>query len=68
MYVNLGREVAMYCAAHLPDIVKSTLAYSQGDTGQAMKDAFMQCDRLVLEREAIEEMKKYDEEEIPEEE
>lgn len=63
-----GREVAVYCATHLADTIKSTAAYGQGDLGQAMKDAFMQCDRFLKEKEAIAEMKKYDEDEISEEE
>lgn len=63
-----GREVAVYCATHLAEIIKSTTAYGDGNVGQAMKDAFMQCDRLLTERETIEEMKKYDEDVISEEE
>ena len=63
-----GREVALYCAAHLADYIKSAEAYSHGDLGQAMKDAFMKCDRMLKEKEVIEEMKKYDEDEISEEE
>lgn len=66
--LSAGREVAIYCATHLADIIKSTAAYDQGNLGQAMKDAFMQCDRLLKEKEAIAEMKKYDEDEISEEE
>ena len=58
----------MYCATHLPDVIKSTAAYGKGDIAQAMKDAFMQCDSKLKEREVIEEMKKYDEDEIPVEE
>lgn len=65
--IDAGREVAVYCATHLADIIKSSEAYSQGDLKQAMKDAFMKCDRLVTEREAIEEMKTYDEDEMKEE-
>lgn len=63
-----GKEVAVYCAAHLGDIIKSMAAYSEGDLPQAMKDAFMQCDKLIKEDEAIEEMRQYDENEIPAEE
>ena len=60
--------MAIFCASHLADIIKSTAAYDEGDLGQAMKDAFMQCDRMLKEKEAIEEMIKYDEDEIPAEE
>lgn len=58
----------MYCATHLGDIIKSTAAYGEGDIAQAMKDAFMQCDKLIKGKEAIEEMKTYDEDQIPPEE
>ncbi len=63
-----GKEVAVYCATHLADMIKSTAAYREAGLPQAMKDAFMQCDRLLKEKEAINEMKKYDEDEIPAEE
>ena len=52
-----GQEVATYCATHLPDIIRS--CYSNRDLGQAMKDAFMKCDRIVMEHDAIMEMKTY---------
>lgn len=55
----------MYCASHLGDIIKSTAAYDKGNLAQAMKDSFMQCDRMIKERDAIDEMKQYDEDEIP---
>jgi hypothetical protein len=58
----------MYCATHLGDVIKSTAAYGEGNLAQAMKDAFMECDKLIKEKEAIAEMKKYDEDEIPAEE
>lgn len=57
----VGREVAVYCATHLADIIKSCFC---GDLGKAMKDAFMKCDRLVIEQEAVQEMKTYDHDEM----
>lgn len=63
-----GREVAVYCANHLANIIKSTPAYSHGNLEQALKDGFMQCDRIVMQDKAIQEMKTYDEDEIPVEE
>ena len=60
--------MAVYCATHLADLIKSAEAYHQGNIGQAMKDAFMHCDRMLTEKEAIDEMKKYDEDEIPKDE
>ena len=35
---------------------------------QGLKDAFMDCDRLIMEMEAIKEMKSYDEDVIDEDE
>ncbi len=61
--VSVGREVAMYCASHMPDIIHSC---NCGNIEQALKDAFMKCDRMVIEEEAVQEMKTYDEDEIPE--
>ena len=60
-----GAEVARYCAIHLADIIKSC---DCGDIGQALKNAFMKCDRLVTEEAAVKEMKTLDEDEIPPEE
>ena len=56
--VFTGREVAVYCAAHLGDITKATKAYSTGDIGLALKDAFMKCDNIIVAEEAVKEMKK----------
>ena len=60
--------MATYCATHLADFIKATEAYGQGDLGQAMKDAFMRCDEMLKEKEVIEEMRRYDEDEVSEEE
>jgi len=57
MFMSSGQEVATYCATHLPDIIRS--CYSNRDLGQAMKDAFMKCDRIVMEPDAIMEMRTY---------
>lgn len=48
----------MYCAEKLGDIIKSTDSYNKGDMSQALKDAFMKCDEIVMKAETIQEMKK----------
>ena len=55
MYV--GKEVALYCASKLGDIIKSTESYRKGDVSQALKDAFMICDKVITNPETIQEMK-----------
>lgn len=49
--------MAIYCAAKLGDIIKSTESYNKGDISQALKDAFMKCDEIILKPEAVQEMK-----------
>jgi hypothetical protein len=49
--------VALYCAAKLGDIIKSTESYRKGDVSQALKDAFMKCDEAITNPETIQEMK-----------
>ena len=56
--IYLGKEVAIYCAAKLGDIIKATNSYSKGDICQALKDAFMKCDEIVMKPETVQEMKK----------
>ena len=53
-----GKEVAMYCATKLGDVIKSTASYAKGDMSLALKEAFMKCDELVLKPETVQEMKK----------
>ncbi|XP_064382077.1 protein phosphatase 1G-like isoform X2 [Halichondria panicea] len=53
-----GKEVAVYCADKMGDLIKSTGAYKEGDIGQALKDAFINCDRQLLLPEIAQELKK----------
>ena len=52
-----GREVALYCSTHLPEMITLTEAYQAGNLEEALKEAFMECDHKVLTKEAIQEMK-----------
>ena len=49
------------------DIIKSTEAYKTGHLKQALKDAFMECDHQLLTKDAIEEMKRMIQQDLPEE-
>ena len=49
--------MAVYCAAKLGDVIKSTESYRKGDVSQALKDAFMKCDEMIMKPEIIQEMK-----------
>ena len=55
--MHTGKEVALYCALHLPKLVQSCEAYKNRDLEQALRDTFMLCDRQLLSKEAIDEMK-----------
>ena len=50
--------MAIYCAAKLGDVIKSTESYHKGDISQALKDAFMKCDEMIMEPETVQEMKR----------
>jgi len=63
-----GKEVALYSALHLPDLIASSESYKSQNLEQALKDAFMLCDRQVLGEEAIAEMKSMLQDSIQEEE
>ena len=56
-HVYTGKEVALYCALHLPKLVQSCESYKSEDLEQALRDTFMLCDRQLLTKEAIDEMK-----------
>ena len=56
-HVYTGKEVALYCALHLPKLIQSCEAYKNRDLEQALRDTFMLCDRQLLSKEAIDEMK-----------
>ena len=56
-HMHTGKEVALYCALHLPKLVQSCEAYKNRDLEQALRDTFMLCDRQLLSKEAIDEMK-----------
>ena len=52
-----GHEVAAYCAKNLPDFIKATEAYKNGDIKQALIDAFLGFDATLAKPEVIEILK-----------
>lgn len=52
-----GAEVALYCSKKLPDFLKNTEAYKNNDLEQALKDAFLGFDAVLLEKSVIQELK-----------
>lgn len=48
-----GHEVAAYCARNLPDFIKNTEAYKNGDIKQALIDAFLGFDATLVKPDVI---------------
>ena len=53
-----GKEVAVYCANKMGEMIKSTEAYKKGDMAWALKDAFVDCDKKLLLPEVSKELKR----------
>lgn len=52
-----GSEVAQYCSLHLPDFIKNTDQYKEGNLEQALIDAFLQFDGTLVQEDVIKELK-----------
>lgn len=48
-----GHEVAAYCADHLPNFLKTTEAYQQGDYEKALIDAYLGFDLLLTKPDIV---------------
>lgn len=48
----------MYCAQKMGELIKATDAYKSGDFVQALKDAFVNCDKKLLLPEVAKELKR----------
>ena len=46
----------MYCSRNIPSMLVASAAFKAGDYDRALKDVFMECDRLLLTEEAVVEM------------
>ena len=53
-----GKEVALYCNVHIPELLLSSSAYKSGNIPFALQKTFLECDRLLTAPQAIEEMDK----------
>ena len=58
MTLPAGKEVAVYCANKMGEMIKSTGAYKNGDMTQALKVAFVDCDKKLLLPEVSKELKR----------
>ncbi|XP_045785781.1 probable protein phosphatase 2C 11 [Maniola jurtina] len=52
-----GAEVATYCSQNLPNFIKNTEAYKNGDMIQALKDAFLGFDATIASKEVMDILK-----------
>ncbi|XP_064605130.1 probable protein phosphatase CG10417 [Liolophura sinensis] len=52
-----GAEVAQYCALHLPDYIKQTQAYKEGDLNKGLQEAFLGFDETLTWPHIIKELK-----------
>lgn len=48
-----GHEVAAYCADHLPNFLKNTETYQQGDFEKALVDAYLGFDLLLTQPDVV---------------
>lgn len=48
-----GAEVATYCSKNLPDYIKNTEAYKNGDLTKALEDAFLGFDANIATKEVM---------------
>ena len=55
--VSIGREVAAYCARHIPLMLAASTSLKTKNYDKALKEVFLECDRVLLSEEAVEEMK-----------
>uniref|UniRef100_A0A0C9RAM4 protein-serine/threonine phosphatase n=1 Tax=Fopius arisanus TaxID=64838 RepID=A0A0C9RAM4_9HYME len=63
-----GHEVATYCSQNLPDFIKSTESYKNGNIPQALIDAFLGFDATLATPEIVSKLKKIADSSLPEKE
>lgn len=52
-----GAEVATYCSQNLPNFIKNTEAYKNGDMVKALTDAFLGFDAAIATKEVMDILK-----------
>nr|XP_015838764.1 PREDICTED: probable protein phosphatase 2C 21 [Tribolium castaneum] len=53
-----GQEVAQYCSDKLPDFIKNTPEYKEGNIEEALVSGFLRFDALIATPEVVEELRK----------
>ncbi|ODV61037.1 type 2C protein phosphatase PTC2, partial [Ascoidea rubescens DSM 1968] len=48
-----GDKAALFAGKNLPSILKQQQAFDKGDYSQSLKDAFLACDRAIIEDETM---------------
>ena len=49
--------MAQYCSKFLPDCIKETDQYKEGDLGPGLVDAFLKFDSTLVQEDVIKELK-----------
>lgn len=49
--------MAVYCAKHLPKIIKNSPAFKSGDIERALEESFMKFDASLKEEKVIQQLK-----------
>lgn len=57
-HTHTGKEVALYCSAHIPELLVASSVYKSGNVPLALQKTFLECDRLLTTPQAVEEMEK----------
>ena len=52
-----GAEVAFYCSKKLPEFLKATKTYKEGNLEDALKESFIGVDATLLEEDVINELR-----------
>ena len=53
LYLHVGSEVAEYVAKYLPQVIKDTNSYKQGNLKQSVTDAFLEIDKTIVSQEVL---------------
>lgn len=54
-----GKEVAKFCAVHLPETLKETKGYKDSNFSEALREAFMGIDEVMMRAEHREELEAF---------
>lgn len=57
--------MAIYCSKYFPDFLRASKSYQNGDISRGLCEVFMDCDRKLLTKGALDEMKVMSEHDLP---